>query len=228
MHYYTDTSKLNAPYATMPSGWDVGTPSMERMMRNAEAPAPVSGLGIDWGWDRIDWERMRQNIDSATQPLKPITVGVPDWVAAGRTPARGIVDQAARETGGLTSDAIRVFQTQMNGLLKKKGCSGIGADGRIGPQTCGAARYLAKDPTAAGVVSQLVYACDMAKKTSGYTCQASGGGIATPALPTEPPALPEESGMMSSIAEYKWYLIGGGAIVAALAYRAYKKRQKGR
>lgn len=207
MHYYDDVSNLNAPYDTMPSGWDVGVPDMERMMRTETAPSPISGLGA-----------MAKGI--VPFPTMPTTGG---GMAKGIVPPK--YDSGAT-SGGIPTESLKMFQSQINGLLKSYGCQGIGVDGKLGPVTCGAAQHLAvtkKDGAGIGIWSVLSGPCT--GKGNAYKCSPapSGGGL-PPVVSTEPPAELETSSG-DFFGENKWLILGIGVATVAVGYAVAKKRR---
>lgn len=123
---------------------------------------------------------------------------------------------------------VKLMQDSLNQVLAGAKCRGIGADGKLGPETCGAMSYVANNLKKFTPTPQLLYIQGNAPSlfgrcTSGsYQCQA-GAAAPAPAVTTAaaPPMPLPRRGMSTS----NMVMLGSGLIAVAVVGFAVAKKK---
>jgi hypothetical protein len=220
-----------AVMAGMPGiGFDVAMCGVQCVMNQPACFVPTACTKVrdklaqtDWVDRYCDYTPTEQhNIDSECNRLYWQTFGTapPATSTTSTTPGTGT---GTRECPWGQFDArVTAIQTAINTYLPKYGMQKIGADGKLGAATCGAAAFLGQR----GVTS-LPTSCDLSSCTAWKAPTPIGGGRPPPIDPTKTTTGQGETGMSAAT-----ILLGLGAVGLA-GYAAYtllgkKKRRSSR
>jgi len=122
--------------------------------------------------------------------------------------------------------SVKSMQQSLNQLLQSKGCHAIGTDGKVGPETCGAALHAVSNWTISNeatraTINQVLGVCQQYS----YSCKATAARPATTSSPSQVTAEDLDLTPSRRISTSNMVMIGTGlAAVAVVGYAIAKKK----